>query len=158
MNGLSASLPHGRRPERPELVTEIEVRDERLERVRGLFDSPREVPSSIEFVDIAGLVAGASTGEGLGNRFLGHVREVDAIAHVVRCFDRNRMAPGQNAHDSIDLLRLPAIGLTDTATTPDHPLDPSCRTRGGKRALAVANRWRRRPGGGRARSFGDMDR
>ena len=79
----------------------IEVRDERLERVRRLFDSPRAVPTSIEFVDIAGLVAGASTGEGLGNRFLGHIREVDAIAHVVRCFDREGVPVSGDSADPV---------------------------------------------------------
>jgi GTP-binding protein YchF len=69
------------------------VPDERLEKVAGLHPNPRTgearrtVPTHIEFVDIAGLVRGASRGEGLGNQFLAHVREADAIAHVVRCFD-----------------------------------------------------------------------
>ena len=79
----------------------IEVRDERLEEVRRLFDSPRAVPSAIEFVDIAGLVAGASTGEGLGNRFLGHIREVDAIAHVVRCFEREGVPRAEGSVDPV---------------------------------------------------------
>lgn len=71
----------------------VMVPDERLERVAGLHPNPRTgeprrtVPTHIEFVDIAGLVRGASRGEGLGNQFLAHVREADAIAHVVRCFD-----------------------------------------------------------------------
>ncbi len=52
-----------------------------------MFDSARTVPAVIEFVDIAGLVKGASRGEGLGNKFLSHIREVDAIVHVVRCFE-----------------------------------------------------------------------
>ena len=79
----------------------IEVRDERLEEVRRLFESPRAVPSAIEFVDIAGLVAGASTGEGLGNRFLGHIREVDAIAHVVRCFEREGVPRAEGSVDPV---------------------------------------------------------
>ncbi len=65
----------------------VPVPDERLYRLAGLSGSARETPTAIEFVDIAGLVAGASKGEGLGNQFLGHIREVDAIIHVVRCFD-----------------------------------------------------------------------
>lgn len=77
----------------------IEVRDERLEQIKLLFDSPRAVPSAIEFVDIAGLVTGASAGEGLGNRFLGHIREVDAIAHVVRCFESEGVP---RTKDSVD--------------------------------------------------------
>ncbi len=65
----------------------VEVPDPRLERIREIAGSPRSVPTVIEFVDIAGLVKGASHGEGLGNQFLGHIRDVDAIAHVLRCFE-----------------------------------------------------------------------
>jgi hypothetical protein len=65
----------------------VEVPDPRLHTIAGLVKPARVVPAVIEFVDIAGLVAGASRGEGLGNRFLAHIREVDAIAHVVRCFE-----------------------------------------------------------------------
>jgi GTP-binding protein YchF len=64
----------------------VSVPDPRLERLGQLAHSARIVPATIEFVDIAGLVAGASKGEGLGNQFLAHIREVDAIVHVVRCF------------------------------------------------------------------------
>lgn len=63
------------------------VQDERIDKLVKLYDSKKIVPSTIEFVDIAGLVKGASKGEGLGNQFLSHIRDVDAIAHVVRCFD-----------------------------------------------------------------------
>ena len=65
----------------------VEVPDPRLYTIAGLVKPARVVPAVIEFVDIAGLVAGASRGEGLGNRFLAQIREVDAIAHVVRCFE-----------------------------------------------------------------------
>ena len=65
----------------------VEVPDERLQRLAGLFKPPSVVPATVTFVDIAGLVKGASEGEGLGNRFLAHIRECDAIAMVVRCFD-----------------------------------------------------------------------
>jgi ribosome-binding ATPase len=63
------------------------VPDERLVAVAGVIGSKRVVPATVDFVDIAGLVRGASAGEGLGNQFLGHIRECDAIAHVVRCFE-----------------------------------------------------------------------
>jgi ribosome-binding ATPase len=63
------------------------IPDERLDAVAGVIGSKRVVPATVEFVDIAGLVRGASAGEGLGNQFLGHIRECDAIAHVVRCFE-----------------------------------------------------------------------
>lgn len=65
----------------------VAVPDERLDKLAALYDSKKITPTSLEFVDIAGLVKGASKGEGLGNKFLSHIREVDAIVHVVRCFD-----------------------------------------------------------------------
>jgi ribosome-binding ATPase len=65
----------------------VPVPDERLSALARLAASAQTVPATIEFVDIAGLVAGASKGEGLGNQFLAHIREVDAIVHVVRCFE-----------------------------------------------------------------------
>lgn len=64
----------------------VTVKDERLDNLAKIYKSQRVLPAIIEFVDIAGLVKGASKGEGLGNKFLSHIREVDAIAHVVRCF------------------------------------------------------------------------
>ena len=67
----------------------VQVPDERLEPLAKIGTSAAIIPAAFEFVDIAGLVAGASEGEGLGNRFLSHIREVDAIIQVVRCF------PGQ---------------------------------------------------------------
>jgi len=65
----------------------VAVPDERREKLAKFSDSAKDVPAAVEFVDIAGLVRGASEGEGLGNQFLSHIREVDAIAHVVRIFD-----------------------------------------------------------------------
>ena len=65
----------------------VPVPDPRLEALATIVRPTRVVPATLTFVDLAGLVAGASRGEGLGNRFLGHIREVDAIAHVVRCFE-----------------------------------------------------------------------
>ncbi len=68
-------------------VGTVEVPDRRLAHIHELVGSKTIVPTVMHFVDIAGLVSGASQGEGLGNRFLSHIREVDAIAHVLRCFD-----------------------------------------------------------------------
>jgi len=65
----------------------VPVPDERLNKLASLYNTQKIIPTTIEFVDIAGLVRGASKGEGLGNQFLGHIREVDAVAHVVRCFE-----------------------------------------------------------------------
>ena len=64
----------------------VAVPDERLDKLAALYDSKKITPTYLRFVDIAGLVKGASRGEGLGNKFLSHIREVDAIVHVVRCF------------------------------------------------------------------------
>ena len=64
----------------------VAVPDERLDKLAALYDSRKVTPTYLKFVDIAGLVKGASRGEGLGNKFLSHIREVDAIVHVVRCF------------------------------------------------------------------------
>ena len=65
----------------------VTVPDERLKKLGDLYNSKKVTPAVIEFVDIAGLVKGASKGEGLGNQFLANIREVDAIVHVVRCFE-----------------------------------------------------------------------
>lgn len=65
----------------------VAVPDERLDKLAQMYSPEKVTPTAIEFVDIAGLVKGASKGEGLGNKFLSHIREVDAIVHVVRCFE-----------------------------------------------------------------------
>jgi ribosome-binding ATPase len=80
----------------------VSVPDERLEVLAKLSNSEKIVPTRIEFVDIAGLVKGASKGEGLGNQFLANIREVDAIAHVVRCFENDDII---HVSGSIDPLR-----------------------------------------------------
>src|SRR5574344_558020 len=67
----------------------VNVPDERLDKLKVLVKTDVVIPTTIEFVDIAGLVKGASQGEGLGNQFLSNIREVDAIIHVVRCFDND---------------------------------------------------------------------
>jgi GTP-binding protein YchF len=67
----------------------VPVPDPRLDKLAAIVHPERILPTTVEFVDIAGLVAGASKGEGLGNKFLAHIREVDAIAHVVRCFEND---------------------------------------------------------------------
>src|ERR1700761_9314237 len=68
-------------------VGQVNVPDERLDKLTELVQPQRTLPTTIEFVDIAGLVKGASQGEGLGNKFLANIREVDAIVHVIRCFE-----------------------------------------------------------------------
>jgi ribosome-binding ATPase len=76
----------------------VPVPDERLKKLSELYNNAPIVPAAIEFVDIAGLVAGASTGEGLGNQFLANIRECDAILHIVRAFENNDIV---HVHDTI---------------------------------------------------------
>jgi GTP-binding protein YchF len=83
-------------------VGRVAVPDPRLDTLARIGKSAKIVPTSLEFVDIAGLVRGASKGEGLGNQFLAHIREVDAIIHVLRCFDDPDIA---HVDGSIDPLR-----------------------------------------------------
>ena len=80
----------------------VTVPDERLGVLSEISKSQKTVPAIFEFVDIAGLVKGASTGEGLGNQFLGHIREVDAIIQVVRCFENSDI---EHVMDTVDPLR-----------------------------------------------------
>lgn len=80
----------------------VDVPDARLETLGKLYNTQKITPASIEFVDIAGLVAGASKGEGLGNKFLSHIREVDAIVHVVRCFENEKII---HVNGSVDPIR-----------------------------------------------------
>ena len=80
----------------------VAVPDERLDKLAALYDSDKVTPAVIEFVDIAGLVKGASKGEGLGNQFLSNIREVDAIVHVVRCFEDTNVI---HVDGSVDPLR-----------------------------------------------------
>ncbi len=79
----------------------VEVPDERLDKLTELVVPKKTVPTAFEFVDIAGLVEGASRGEGLGNKFLAHIREVDAIAHVVRCFEDHNITHVAGSVDPI---------------------------------------------------------
>ena len=93
-------------------VGRVAVPDPRLEVLARLADSQKIIPTQLEFVDIAGLVRGASRGEGLGNKFLAHIREVDAIAHVLRCFDDGNVT---HVEGSIDPVR-------DAATVETEPM------------------------------------
>ncbi|HTY13799.1 MAG TPA: GTPase, partial [Candidatus Omnitrophota bacterium] len=95
----------------------VEVPDERLTTLTKMFSSKKTVPTFIEFYDIAGLVKGASEGEGLGNKFLSHIREVDAIAHVVRCFENAdivHVAGSVDPKRDIDIINL-ELTLADLA-------------------------------------------
>src|ERR671926_461873 len=79
----------------------VEVPDERLQKLADIVVPNRIVPTAFEFVDIAGLVKGASRGEGLGNKFLANIREVDAIVHVVRCFEDENVLREEGAIDPV---------------------------------------------------------
>ncbi|MDO4670574.1 MAG: redox-regulated ATPase YchF [Aerococcus sp.] len=80
----------------------VEVPDERLTRLSAMFNPKRTVPTTFEFTDIAGIVKGASKGEGLGNKFLANIREVDAICHVVRCFEDENITHVSGTIDPAD--------------------------------------------------------
>ncbi len=79
----------------------VNVPDERLDFLNNVFKPERKIPATVEFYDIAGLVRGASKGEGLGNQFLGHIRECDAIVEVVRCFESNDIIHVEGGVDPI---------------------------------------------------------
>ena len=80
----------------------VNVPDLRIATLEGLVNPERVVPATVEIVDIAGLVKGASKGEGLGNKFLGNIRETDAILHVLRCFDNDNIV---HVDGNVDPLR-----------------------------------------------------
>lgn len=79
----------------------VTVKDERMDKLKEMYDPNRFIPTTYEFTDIAGLVKGASKGEGLGNKFLSHIREVDAIVEVVRCFDDGKIIHVEGTIDPI---------------------------------------------------------
>jgi len=119
----------------------VPVPDPRLARLAAIARPEKFVPTTVEFVDIAGLVAGASEGEGLGNKFLSHIREVDAIAHVVRCFDD---ADVVHVSGQVDPARDVAIINTELALADLETVDRAL-ARAEKSAKAMdkdAMRWR----------------
>ena len=87
----------------------IPVPDDRLDQLVKISNSKKKINTTISFVDIAGLVKGASKGEGLGNKFLSHIRETQAIIHVVRCFENSDIT---HVHDKID----PVVDLETVET------------------------------------------
>ena len=93
-------------------IGRVNVPDDRLSKLAKIAGSAQIIPNQIEFVDIAGLVRGASKGEGLGNQFLSHIREVDAIINVVRCFEDENITHVENNVDpirDIELIQLELI-------------------------------------------------
>jgi len=118
----------------------VAVPDLRREKLAVLSQSEKDIPAAVEFVDIAGLVKGASEGEGLGNQFLSHIRQVDAIAHVVRIFENPNVANTQehiNPLADIELINT-ELALADIDNKPARP-DDSGRS-GGDVARMLANK------------------
>ena len=119
----------------------VEVPDPRLAPLTAIAKPERVLPAVVEFVDIAGLVAGASKGEGLGNKFLANIRETDAIAHVVRCFiDENvvHVAGGVNPISDIETINT-ELALADLATVEKqlHKYEKAARAGGDKEAARL---------------------
>ncbi len=111
----------------------VPVPDTRLDKLAAIVNPQRVIPTTMEFVDIAGLVAGASKGEGLGNKFLANIRETDAIGHVVRCFENDNIvhvAGKVDPQDDIDVINT-ELGLADLETTEKAILRVSKRAKGG---------------------------
>src|SRR5579875_954398 len=120
-------------------VGRVAVPDPRLDALAAIAKSAKVVPTSLEFVDIAGLVRGASRGEGLGNQFLAHIREVDAVLHVLRCFEN---ADVTHVEAGIDPLRDAEIVetelmLADLESLEKRALNLQKRARGGDRDSAA---------------------
>ena len=104
-------------------IGRVNVPDDRLDELARIVQPQRTVPAAVEFVDIAGLVAGASKGEGLGNQFLANIRETDAIVHVVRCFEDPNVVHVAGRIDPIDDIEVinTELALADL----EHRLGPA---------------------------------
>ena len=115
----------------------VSVPDERLDKLAEIYNPDKFTPATIEFVDIAGLVKGASKGEGLGNKFLSHIREVDAIVHVVRCFENENIIHVDGSVDpirDIGIINLELI-LADMETVQKR-IDRTAKALKGDKSLA----------------------
>src|SRR5207253_1993606 len=106
-----------------------EVPDPRPERLNELVKPKKKVPAVVEFVDIAGLVKGASQGEGLGNQFLSHIREVDAAVHVIRCFDDPDVV---HVMGPVDPVRDHDVITSELARSEERRVGKECGQRGGR--------------------------
>ncbi|WP_106079004.1 redox-regulated ATPase YchF [Mesoplasma coleopterae] len=117
----------------------VEVPDERLDKINEIFNSKKKIATTIEFVDIAGLIAGASKGEGLGNAFLANIRETDAICEVVRCFDNKDITHVEGNVDpirDIEIINLELM-LSDEATIKKRIERITPKVRGGDKTFAA---------------------
>lgn len=115
----------------------VSVPDERLDKLAELYNPEKIVPAVIEFVDIAGLVKGASRGEGLGNKFLSHIREVDAIVHVVRCFQDDNIVHVEGSIDPVrDMETINLELIFADIETVEKRLDKATKMLKGDKSLA----------------------
>ena len=144
-----------------------QVPDPRLDAIAAIVEPESIVPTVVEFVDIAGLVAGASEGEGLGNQFLSHIRETDAIAHVVRCFDDDNVVHVEGRVDPVDDITTISteLALADLGTVTRSLDRQSRKARSGDKdaalAVTVLERCNEHLGAGepiRTMSFNDTER
>ncbi len=117
----------------------VPVPDTRLDQLAAIVKPERVLPTTMEFVDIAGLVAGASKGEGLGNKFLSHVRETDAIAHVVRCFENDDVVHVSGKIDPVSDIEIvnTELALADLDTVERALLKAEKQTRSGDREMVT---------------------
>lgn len=144
----------------------VEVPDKRLDNIAAIFKPEKIVHTMVEFVDIAGLVKNAHSGEGLGNKFLSYIREVDAIAHVIRCFDAENVA---HQYDTIDPIRDIEVVDTEliladleTLEKKIHKLTPQAKSgdKAAKEAISLAEKLKSELGSGkpaRKSSLGEND-
>lgn len=137
----------------------VPVPDARLDALAELFHPKKVTPTTFSFVDIAGLVKGAASGEGLGNQFLAHIREVDAVAHVVRCFDDDNVIHVDNAINpkkDIEIIEAELI-FKDLETLEKRIADTERRAKTGdkkiKDAFEMLQRLKAHLGGGRLAKY-----
>jgi ribosome-binding ATPase len=144
-------------------IGRVAVPDERLTKISAITKSQTTVPTQLEFVDIAGLVRGASKGEGLGNQFLGNIRQVDAVLHVVRCFENSDITHVEHSIDplrDIDIIETELI-LSDMESIDKRIVSLSKKAKGGdalaKTELALCERLKPLLDSGKPARALDMD-
>ena len=118
----------------------VAMPDPRLDKLSAIVNPEKVIPTTMEFVDIAGLVAGASKGEGLGNKFLANIRETDAIAHVVRCFEDENVIHVANKIDpasDIDIINL-ELAMADLESVEKQLLRNKKLAKGGDKTAVAA--------------------
>lgn len=120
----------------------VTVPDSRLAVLQKIYDSKKILPAVIEFVDIAGLVKGASKGEGLGNKFLSHIREVDAIVHVVRCFEDDNITHVENTIDPLrDIETITFELIFSDMDIVERRIERTKKSIKGDKSLAIEVEW-----------------